>query len=90
MYCQVKNYLDICAEMWYSVKKGEEMDILEISSDEYEIPKIFLKIDYIPAELLFRGREIPRFIKIDGRKWIANVREAYPFYERNRRERKEK
>lgn len=76
--------------MWYSDQKGEEMDILEISSKEYEIPKIFLKIDYIPAELIWRGREIPRFIKIDGKRWVANVREAYPFYERYRREKKQK
>ena len=76
--------------LWYSVKKGEEMELLEISSKECEIPSIFLKIEYIPAELIVRGREIPRFIRIDGKKWIANVTSSYPFYERFKRERKKK
>lgn len=74
--------------MWYSDKKGEEMDTLEISSKEYEIPKIFLDIDYIPAELVCRGREIPRFVIIDGKHWVANLTSSYPFYERYTRERR--
>lgn len=64
------------------------MDILEINSKEYEIPDIFLDIDYIPAELVCRGRELPTFVMIDGKKWEINLRSSYPFYERYHRGRR--
>ena len=63
------------------------MEELEISSKEYEIPKVFLDADYIPTELICRGF-FPRFVWIDGKRWVANLREGYPFYERYKRERK--
>ena len=62
--------------------------MLEISSKEYEIPDILIDIEYIPVELILRSREIPRFILIDGKMWIANLTRAYPFYERYRKEKK--
>ena len=66
------------------------MEATEISSKDYEIPKVFLDADYIPTELVWLGRDFPRFLRIDGKLWIANVREAYPFYERYVPERKKK
>lgn len=57
------------------------MSELVISSKEYEIPQLFLDIDYIPTELVSRGF-FPPVVIIDGELWIANVDEAYPFYER--------
>ena len=61
------------------------MEVISISSKEYEIPKIFLDADYIPTDLVWAGRNFPRFLRIDDRIWVANIREGYPFYERYRR-----
>lgn len=63
---------------------------ISVSSKEYEIPQLFLDIDYIPTDLVFRGKEFPRYVIIDGKKWIANISDCYPFYERYKRETKQK
>ena len=63
------------------ISEGEGMPELVISSKEYEIPQLFLDIDYIPTELVSRGF-FPQVVIIDGELWVANVDEAYPFYER--------
>lgn len=86
--------VDIYFKMWYNANILRKEALVEgknnfsISSDEYEIPKLFLDIDYIPTELVFRGKYFPRYVWIDGEKWIANIRDGYPFYERFRKETK--
>lgn len=48
-----------------------------------ELPKLYLDADYIPADLLFRRGEYPRFIEIKKQKWEINLEDGcYPFYER--------
>ena len=71
-------FIKICGRV---VLKGEGMQELVISSKEYEIPELFLDIDYIPTELVSRGF-FPPMVIIDGELWVANVQDAYPFYER--------
>ena len=64
------------------------MEVVSISSVEYEIPQIFLDADYIPTDRVWIGRNFPRFLRIDNKLWVANVRDGYPFYERYRKGKK--
>lgn len=46
-----------------------------------EIPDIFIKAGYIPAQLLFKKNDYPTTIKVKGFIWELNADASVPFYE---------
>ena len=49
-----------------------------------EIPQIYFDADYLPAILLFKDRNYPLVIKVNGFNWYLNNDTNFAYYEKHK------